>query len=121
MEHFSRLYIADASTVQHLEEPVQPIKELGALLNSIQYKMCNQITVSRKRLRKYYKKEHQQAQKGDTRALYKDIKVQSFFRTRGLQKYFIINLDVVENREKLDPNYIIQQQLDHYKKVRQQL
>jgi len=43
-------------------------------------------------MRKHCKKNHQQAWVGEKSLLYKTVKVQSFFRTRGLQKYFVVNL-----------------------------
>jgi hypothetical protein len=49
------------------------------------------------------------------------MKVQTFFKSGGLQKYFIINLGEVESKENLDPNQVVQQQLSNYQKVRKEI
>lgn len=54
--------------------------------------MCSWITINKDKMRRHCKKNHQQAWIGEKSLLYKSVKVQSFFRTRGLQKYFIVNL-----------------------------
>jgi hypothetical protein len=41
---------------------------------------------------------------GEKSLLYRAVKVQSFFGTRGLQKYFIVEVGVAEHRVDLDPN-----------------
>jgi hypothetical protein len=50
-------------------------------------------------LQKHCKKEHRQAWKGDTSTLYKRVKVQTFFRTGGLQRYFVVR--AVDSRNAL--------------------
>jgi predicted AlkP superfamily phosphohydrolase/phosphomutase len=52
------------------------------------------------------------------------MKVQTFFSSGGLQKYFIINLDDREDREdreKINQNQVILQQLSDYQKVRKEI
>jgi hypothetical protein len=53
--------------------------------------------------------------------LYKAVKVQSFFGTRGLQKYFIVEVGVAEHGVDLDPNQVIKGQLNAWHRVRNQL
>jgi hypothetical protein len=52
----------------------------------------------------HYRKNHQQAWTGDKSVLYESVKVQTFFSSKGLQRYFIINLGVSEKEENLDQN-----------------
>ena len=47
--------------------------------------------------------------------LYKTVKVQSFFRTGGLQKYFIVDLVDAGNVENAGVENSVQAQLDEYK------
>jgi tagatose-1,6-bisphosphate aldolase non-catalytic subunit AgaZ/GatZ len=58
---------------------------------------------------------------GEKSLLYKTVKVQSFFCTRGLQKYFIVEVDVVENGVDLDSNQVVEEQLNAWHRVRKQL
>jgi len=53
--------------------------------------------------------------------LFQSVKVQTFFSSGGLQKYFIVDLVEGENREKLDLNQVVQQQLSDYQKVRKEI
>jgi hypothetical protein len=48
------------------------------------------------------KKAYQQAWTGDKSLLYNTIKVQSFYRTGGLQRYFVVNLAVARNAQNDD-------------------
>jgi hypothetical protein len=50
-------------------------------------------------MKKHYYKLHNLSWIGNKNLLYKSIKVQTFFSSRGLQKYFIINLDDREDGE----------------------
>ena len=72
-----------------------PIKELGKPQDAFQCQHncgCSSsfVTVSKDMLQKHCKKEHRQPWKGDTSTLYKRVKVQTFFRTGGLQRYFVV-------------------------------
>jgi hypothetical protein len=49
------------------------------------------------------------------------VKVQTFFSSGGLQKYFIVDCSHGTNKEKLDHDLLVQQQLSEYQKVRQQI
>jgi len=53
--------------------------------------------------------------------LYNAVKVQSLFRSGGLQKYFLVEVGVVENRVDLDPNQVVEEQLNAWHGVRKQL
>jgi hypothetical protein len=48
------------------------------------------------------KKKHEQSWIGNKSLLYDTVKVQSFFRISGLQKYFVINLGGIEDSENVD-------------------
>jgi hypothetical protein len=50
-------------------------------------------------MKKHYYKLHDLSWTSNKNLLYKSIKVQTFFSSRGLQKYFIIDLDNREDRE----------------------
>jgi hypothetical protein len=47
--------------------------------------------------------------------LYDTVRVQSFFRTRGLQKYFIIKYNIVVNAENLGVEAIVDRRLAKFK------
>ena len=72
---------------------VLPFKELGLPLDGLTCKQdrCSFITVSIDALRKHAKKQHGIAWKGDTTALYTQVKVQTFFKLGRLQRYFIVD------------------------------
>jgi hypothetical protein len=53
--------------------------------------------------------------------LYNSVKVQSFFCSGGLQKYFIVEVSVVENRVDLDLNQVVEEQLNAWHRVQKQL
>jgi hypothetical protein len=60
-------------------------------------------------MRMHCKGKHQQSWTGDTSVLYQSVKVQTFFSSGGLQKYFLVDLgveDYAENGERLDPNKV---------------
>jgi hypothetical protein len=72
-----------------------PIKELGEPQDAFHCQhngRCSLsfVTVSKDMLQKHCKKAHRQVWKGDTSTLYKRVKVQTFFRTGGLQRYFVV-------------------------------
>jgi hypothetical protein len=65
------------------------------------------------------KKEHQQAWKGNTSLLYNTVKVQSLFRTGGLQRYFVVKQAKAEDAENLSIECYVEGQLDEYKLTQQ--
>lgn len=96
VEHFSSFSTVNPAEIELPDEPAQPIDELGEPLDGLQCKTCSFITVNKDTMRMHCKKDHQQAWVGEKSLLYKTAKVQSFFRTSGLQKYFIV--DLVDSR-----------------------
>ena len=91
VQRFSQFDTVSPSAIELPDEPAQPIEELGEPLKGAQCKTCSWVTINRDEMRRHCKKSHQQAWTGDKSLLYEAVKVQSFFRTRGLQKYFIVN------------------------------
>jgi hypothetical protein len=85
---FSRLEPVDPGKIKLPEEPVQAIEQLGKPLTGLQCKICRFITINKDEIRRHCKKHHQLAWVGDKSQLYSIVKVQSFFRTGGLQRYF---------------------------------
>jgi hypothetical protein len=108
IEHFARFSAVKLSTVELLEQPAAQIQELRVLLDGMQCKACSFITVNINSIKKHCYKSHELSWTGDKSTLYKSVKVQTFFKSGGLQKYFIINLGEVENEENLDPNQVVQ-------------
>ena len=121
VERFRHLSRTDPHTVTLPEQPAWPIEELGSPLDGFTCTTCSFITPNTDSMRKHWKKSHKLSWTGDKSVLYKSVKVQTFFRTEGLQKYFIVDLDVGENDEIADQNQIVAKQLHKWKKVRQQL
>jgi hypothetical protein len=72
-------------------------------------------------MRMHFKKNHQQAWVGEKSLLYKIVKVQSFFRTRGLRKYFIVDLVDAGNGESEQVENVVQAQLAEYKLTQQEI
>ena len=85
---FSRLKPVDPGRTKLPEEPVQAIEQLGKPLTGLQCKTCRFITINKDEIRRYCKKYYGLAWVGDKSQLYSLLKVQSFFRTGGLQRYF---------------------------------
>jgi hypothetical protein len=112
LERFSQFKTVALSAIKLPDEPAQPIEELGNPLDGAQCKTCSWITVNKDEMRKHCKKNHQQAWVGEKSLLYKTVKVQSFFYTGGLQKYFIVEVGVAENGVNLDQNQVVQEQLN---------
>jgi hypothetical protein len=79
-----------------------PIEELRQPLDGLACEQdgCSFITINVYTLRIYAKKHHNIAWKGDTSTLYKRVKVQTFFRTGGLQRYFVVR--AADSRNALD-------------------
>ena len=69
-----------------------PLKELGEPLDGIRRTQtrCNFLTISKSAMRMHCNKAHKLPFKSDTSTLYRKVKLQTFFRTGGLQRYFIV-------------------------------
>jgi superfamily II DNA helicase RecQ len=121
VERFSHFAPVDPAEMELPDEPAQPIEELGKPLDGLHCKTCRFITINRDTLRMHCKKNHQQAWTGDKSLLYDTVKVQSFFRTGGLQKYFIVETVEAENTEDVDVKVAVQKQLAEYKLTQQEV
>jgi superfamily II DNA helicase RecQ len=73
----------------------QPVEELGLPQDgySCSVEDCRFLTVSIDKLRMHRNKDHKLPWKGDQHTLYEKVKVQTLFRTGGLQRYFIVNTE----------------------------
>jgi hypothetical protein len=87
---FSRLEPVDPSKIKLSKEPTQAIEQLGKPLAGLECRACGYITVSKDQIWMHCNRDHQLAWLGDKSQVYNSVKVQSFFRTGGLQKYFIV-------------------------------
>ncbi|KAH6625935.1 hypothetical protein C7974DRAFT_473178 [Boeremia exigua] len=121
LERFSQFKTVALSAIELLDEPAQPLDELGEPLDGAQCKTCSWITVNKDEMRRHCKKKHQQAWVGEKSLLYDIVIVQSFFCTGGLQKYFIVKAGAVENRQNSDLNQVVEEQLNAWRQVRNQL
>jgi superfamily II DNA helicase RecQ len=121
VDYFSQFSTVDPSAIKLPEQPASLVQELGAPLDGMKCKACSFITVSIGNMKTHCKKSHELSWTGEKSALYDSVKVQSFFSSGGLQKYFIVGLDAAENGEKLDQDQVAQQQLGAWRKVRKQL
>jgi hypothetical protein len=68
-------------------------------------------------MKTHCRKSHQLSWTGEKSVLYSFVKVQTFFSSGGLQKYFIVDLgdvDNTENEERLGPNRVALQQLQDF-------
>jgi hypothetical protein len=83
----SRLKPVDPGKIKLPEQPVQAIEQLGKPLAGLQCRTCRFITINKDEMRRHCKKHHQLAWVGDESQLYSMVKVQSFFRTGGWQRY----------------------------------
>jgi hypothetical protein len=91
-EHFIS-FLVEAPKDVELPRPLgSPIDELGEPLDGFQctQEECDHITVNNKALRSHCKQIHGLSWKGDTARLYNKVKVQTFFRAPGLQRYFVV-------------------------------
>jgi hypothetical protein len=124
LEYFAQFSVVDPSVVELLEQPAALIPELGAPLGGMQCKRCSFITINIGKMKTYCRIEHQLSWTGGKSALYSSVKVQTFFSSGGLQRYFIVDLGVevnIENGERLDPNPVVLQQLSDFEKVRKEI
>lgn len=71
----------------------QPIPHLGEPLDGFQCEEagCDMITTNKSVLQTHCRRAHRRPWTGDTNALYTKVKVQTFFRTGGLQRYFVVS------------------------------
>jgi hypothetical protein len=91
VECFSRLRLVEPAKTKLPEEPAQPIEQLGRPLTGLQCTDCGFVTINEDSIRMHCKKYHQLGWKGHKTVLYCSIKVQTFFRTGGIQKYFRVD------------------------------
>jgi hypothetical protein len=68
-------------------------------------------------MRKHCKKTHELLWIGDKSSLFTLVKVQTFFNSRGLRKYFVVNVDAEINRGSGQQQSVDKQQLNNYKQV----
>ena len=87
---FSCLEPVDLSKIKLPKEPMKAIEQLGKPLAGLECRACGYITVNIDQIRMHCNRDHQLAWLGDKSQLYNSVKVQSFFRTGGLQKYFVV-------------------------------
>ena len=102
VKHYSQYETVQPKAIKLPEQPANLINALRLLLEGLQCKACRYITTNSNKLCMHCKKEHKQAQTRDKSLLYNTIKVQSFFCTSRLQKYFRVNQDKVEDAETVD-------------------
>ena len=93
LQHFQGQPITPAQDIVLPAAFSPPIEELALPLDGLACKqdMCSYITVNIDTLRRHAKKQHGIAWKGNTAALYTEVKVQTFFKLGGLQRYFIVD------------------------------
>jgi hypothetical protein len=118
---FNHFNTVTPSTVELPDEPAQAIEELGEPLDGAQCKTCRWITINKDQMRMHCKKKHQQAWTGDRSLLYSSVKVQSFFRTGGLQRYFIVDPAEGRDVENTRVGDCVQAQLAEYKLTQQEV
>jgi hypothetical protein len=121
IQHFAHCERIDPKDVKLPEQPAQLIQELGTPLDGLSCKTCYFLTTDKSVLRKHLKKNHQQAWKSDKSEFYESVKVQTFFRSGGLQKYFIVKPGGEDNSETLDRDQVVERQLSTWLEARKQL
>jgi hypothetical protein len=121
VDYFLQFSTVDPSTIELPEQPALPVEELGAPLDGMKCKACSFITINKGNMKTHCKKSHKLSWSREESTLYDSVKVQTFFSRGGLQKYFIVDLEEDENGGKLDLDQVVQQQLNEYQKVQQQI
>jgi hypothetical protein len=121
VRRFAYHKMTDPRAVKLPEQPANPIEELGTPLVGLCCKTRSFLTVNLNVMRIHSKKPNQQAWKGKVSELFRSVKVQTFFSSGGLQKYFIVRSGVAENGQDSDPNHVVEQQLSTWRGVRKQL
>ncbi|PVH90514.1 hypothetical protein DM02DRAFT_734545 [Periconia macrospinosa] len=92
VEKYSWAAIETADQVRLPAPMGRPIQELGEPIRGLQCAEgdCDYISINQGVFRKHCKKEHGLQWVGDTGDLYTNVNVQTFFRTGGLQRYFVV-------------------------------
>lgn len=121
VKRFSHFATVSPAEIELPEEPAQPIDELGEPLDALQCKTCRFITVNKDIMRIHCNKTHQQAWIGEKSLLYNTVKVQSFFRSGGLQKYFIVDLADAQINENAGVENIVSGLLAEYELIQQEV
>jgi len=85
---FTRLKPVDLGKIKLPEQPMQAVEQLGKPLTGLHCRTCQFITINKDEIRRHCKRYHGLAWVGDKSQLYSIVKVQSFFRTGGMQRYF---------------------------------
>jgi hypothetical protein len=119
IEHFSRYDMAEPKDVKLPEQPADPIEELGLPLHGLKCKTCDFITINIDVMRTHCKKNHEQAWIGNTSLLYDCVNVQTFFCTGGLQKYFVVDLGEVEDKENLGDKRRLERRLAEFRLIQE--
>lgn len=100
IQHFAYCKKREPKDIELPEQPADPLEELGMPLDGFGCKICSFLTVNIDIMRMHLKRNHQQAWKGEKSALFDSVKVQTFFRSGGLQKYILVDLSVGKNGQK---------------------
>jgi hypothetical protein len=58
VDYFLQFSTVNLSTIKLLEQPALPVKELGALLDSMKCKACSFITINKGNIKMHCKKSH---------------------------------------------------------------
>jgi len=99
VQHFEGLQLSTPDEIIPPPPGRLPLKELGDSQNAFQCThfdpitgdSCNKITINLEGLRMHCKNAHQIRWVGDTQKLYDKVRVQTFFRSGGFQRYFTVN------------------------------
>lgn len=118
IERFSCFATIEPSAVELPEQPARIIEELGTPLDGLLCRTCSFITVNRSNMKTHCREIHERSWAGDKDVLFRNVKVQAFFSSGGLQKYFIVDFSDGENEENSHPDHIAVQQLNAWKSTR---
>jgi hypothetical protein len=118
IERFLCFATVEPSAIELPEQPAQIIEELGTPLDGLLCRACSFITINRSNMKTHCREIHELSWAGDKDVLFRNVKVQAFFNSGGLQKYFIVNLSVGEIEEKSRLDNVATQQLNAWKSTR---
>jgi hypothetical protein len=118
VERFSHFTPVDPAEVQL---PDEPIKKLKKPLDELRCRTCGLTTVSKDAIRMHCKNNHQQAWTREKSLLVDSVKVQTLFRTGGLQKYFDVATYDAADQENTVVEEIVAEQLAEYQSTQQQI
>jgi len=92
MERYSCWWIKKPGEVELPPPTTRPIEQLREPLDGLACKQesCVYVTSNKDALRKHCKKGHALPWRGDVETLFEKVKMQTFFRKGGLQRYFIV-------------------------------